>query len=69
MNDNISPYIRSEAKRLNIGHKPTEVNDMGIYLPADEDEVVPLAIRLHNAFPYILAAAMLLALAVEYFVV
>jgi hypothetical protein len=63
-----SPYIEREAKRLNIGHKPTETNDCGVYIPDAEPEIVPLAIRMHSAFPYILAAILLAALALEYFV-
>ena len=49
-------------------HKPTELNDARIYIPEAEPEIVPLAIRMHNAFPYILAGAILLSLATAYFV-
>lgn len=61
----VSPYIEREAKRLNIGHKPTEVNDAQIYIPEAEAEIVPLVIRLQNAVPYAVGALVLLSLALD----
>lgn len=62
----VSPYLEREAKRLGIGNKPTEINDLGIYIPEPEAEIIPFVIRVQNAMPYIAAALLMIALISEW---